>query len=677
MDAHQPLDPAPLWYIGHHLPVGNKPINGDTVQDEAIKGYDMITAYITNDDFRTRVDQLMAEAVANGISHSFVDSLVATEVNIHPGDHMSQVICSTSSCIELDSNDPLVAHVSKQVLNHELAYAAFCGANNVLIGGPKSSRDISQYAQAINTALLNTSYMQLLIELPMFEEERSEKDDGAPDLFSTWDIWNTIRTTCKYNSRLGIALRLPAKYPNNHVVNRWFAEPLRVILISSSIFCSNAKGYPVLSKFHQNVLSRYMRLRPTAYLLLSDTHAAPPTSGPASAQKLHYELHNFLVYIRHLQKTQPAATVAERFGSGYQDYLQAPLQPLSDNLESITYEVFEKDPVKYNQYEKAIELALRERNAEENTVVAVVGAGRGPLVSRALRAAQSSGRKITLYAVEKNPNAYVHLLRHNEDTWGRQVTVVKSDMRSWKPPVLVDILISELLGSFGDNELSPECLDGVQRVLNPSGGISIPASYTAHFTPIMAPKIYADISSRKGEPDAPETPYVVMLQAIEILAQDEYIHNAWEFSHPAPQKVLSDAAALGGGLVGLGDGGNDHNLRRCKTTFKVPRRGVVHGLAGYFESVLFGDVELSTRPDAIDLKSKDMTSWFPIFFPLKAPIYVPDNSELDISISRETSERKVWYEWMVEAFISGPASGKRQRIGVSDLHSSKKNGCMM
>jgi type II protein arginine methyltransferase len=28
-----------------------------------------------------------------------------------------------------------------------------------------------------------------------------------------------------------------------------------------------------------------------------------------------------------------------------------------------------------------------------------------------------------------------------------------------------DIIISELLGSFGDNELSPECLDGAMRFL--------------------------------------------------------------------------------------------------------------------------------------------------------------------------------------------------------------------
>ena len=46
-----------------------------------------------------------------------------------------------------------------------------------------------------------------------------------------------------------------------------------------------------------------------------------------------------------------------------------------------------------------------------------------------------------------------------------QVTVVSSDMREWNAPEKADILVSELLGSFGDNELSPECLDGAQKFL--------------------------------------------------------------------------------------------------------------------------------------------------------------------------------------------------------------------
>jgi len=108
----------------------------------------------------------------------------------------------------------------------------------------------------------------------------------------------------------------------------------------------------------------------------------------------------------------------------------------------------------------------------------VVGAGRGPLVDRALKAAQTAGRQIEMSAVEKNPHAFigwvpspsvmliVRLQRRNQAEWQGQVSLFNDDMRSWQPPKLVDILISELLGSFGDNELSPECLDGAQRVLN-------------------------------------------------------------------------------------------------------------------------------------------------------------------------------------------------------------------
>lgn len=45
------------------------------------------------------------------------------------------------------------------------------------------------------------------------------------------------------------------------------------------------------------------------------------------------------------------------------------------------------------------------------------------------------------------------------------MTIIQHDMRTWKAPEFADILVSELLGSFGDNELSPECLDGAQKFL--------------------------------------------------------------------------------------------------------------------------------------------------------------------------------------------------------------------
>lgn len=65
-------------------------------------------------------------------------------------------------------------------------------------------------------------------------------------------------------------------------------------------------------------------------------------------------------------------------------------------------------------------------------------------------------------------------------------------MRHWEAPQQADILVSELLGSFGDNELSPECLDGAQKFLR-EGGISIPQSYTSFLQPITTAKLWNDV----------------------------------------------------------------------------------------------------------------------------------------------------------------------------------------
>ena len=422
---------------------------------------------------------------------------------------------------------------------------------------------------------------------------------------------------------------------------------------------STADGFPSPSAVAD--ASRSVSPTPTpteaAELYSKDSQKPRPKTKDSAAH---------LIYIRYLQRNQPMRTAIEKFGSGYQDYLQAPLQPLTDNLESVTYEVFEKDPVKYDWYERAIAQALSGWSEQRKptssptgaVVIAVAGSGRGPLVTRALKASELTGVAIEVWAVEKNPNAYVLLQRHNEEDWGGVVNVVKSDMRAWKGPLRstvmlsgqavttastptassygkVDILVSELLGSFADNELSPECLDGVQHVLAPQHGISIPCSYSAHLTPILAPRLHADISHRAiTDATATETPYVVMLHAIDYLASSvpghPKIQEAWEFIHPLPSNTLAIAEARrgggvsggGGGSMSGGDGANEHNTRSARLKFVCKDRGVVNGLAGYFEAVLYdggeaGKVELSTRPDTIDIKSKDMISWFPIFFSLK------------------------------------------------------------
>lgn len=507
---------------------------------------------------------------------------------------------------------------------------------------------------------------------------------------------------------------MPKQLPSVFVQSRWHSEPVHLLTIDESSFLKNQKGYPVLSKAHQSLIAKLMRLRTAPWILLCNVGSIPgienaddpeadqsllstseyPSLSQVTGSKKHHDPTPHLSYVRNLQQRQPPRTPIERFGVGYQDYLQAPLQPLTVNLESITYEVFEKDPIKYEWYERAIAKALTDwanqkkptSHPDGKVILAVVGAGRGPLVTRALKASAETGVEIDLWAVEKNQNAFVLLQRHNETIWDYKVTLVQSDMRSWKGPRVrrkpiqetdgqvgeslgiednllhappgrdsdfsdpkafdfshthVDIVVSELLGSFADNELSPECLDGVNDLIHPVHGISIPASYSAHFTPISAPKLHSDIINQTiSNPAAPETPYVVMLHAIDFLSSTDtsantdgnnqntanrssngtvptsatefpspFVQTAWSFSHPnrnIPAQSPSQSTIS-----------NSHNVRQTRLAFPTQNRGVCHGLAGYFETVLYGDVELSTNPVTMEAKSAGMISWFPIYFPLK------------------------------------------------------------
>ncbi|CAH2020197.1 unnamed protein product [Acanthoscelides obtectus] len=176
------------------------------------------------------------------------------------------------------------------------------------------------------------------------------------------------------------------------------------------------------------------------------------------------------LYVRYLQflgKKLYVHDVMNEFVHGFEDFLQNPLQPLTEHLETNIYETFEKDQVKYDTYQnamyKAIAYCSGGESGDEPPVVMVVGAGRGPLVQAVVNVAYTLNKKVKIYAVEKNPFAINTLLDRVKNEWNNQVTLVSEDMRIYEPPEKADILVSELLGSFGDNELSPECLDGAQR----------------------------------------------------------------------------------------------------------------------------------------------------------------------------------------------------------------------
>lgn len=370
-----------------------------------------------------------------------------------------------------------------------------------------------------------------------------------------------------------MALVVSSDIPSDEEIFRWIGEPVEMLVIPNSVFISNQNNYPVLSKGHQRMIT----------LFLQNTKcniAVKPTSQSDNRIKLYAE------YLRHITKLSYENDPM----LGYDDYLEIPLQPLYDNLDTFTYEIFERDPVKYILYQNAIQAAIIDKVAQadinEVTIrLLIVGAGRGPLVRAALNASYNSGIKMKIYVVEKNPNAIVTLHALIDELWpDKDITLISTDMRTMVLDEKVDIIVSELLGSFGDNELSPECLDGAQKHLK-EDGISIPCRSISYVNPTMSSKIYNGIRVMSNNINADcqdamfltptEVNYVIYLKNVYQIDQPKQL---FEFGHPHKDVIVD-------------------NTRMKTLKFEAKLDCVLHGFSAFFSAQLYKDIEISILPE--------------------------------------------------------------------------------
>lgn len=196
----------------------------------------MLTSPITNIHFHSRVLSLLSsynQAVSGSSLQQaqplpLIPALENVDTPLTPSDTISQLLTFTSSWIDLGSPDPVIAYLSRQVFNLEIAYAAFCGVVTVVVPGPRllhGATGISQYARAIKEALTTGAYIQLHIMMPMDDTRAATEEEDLGDLarfarpeyadevsgggrtsdpFKAWDAWNTIRSICRYHNRLSV-----------------------------------------------------------------------------------------------------------------------------------------------------------------------------------------------------------------------------------------------------------------------------------------------------------------------------------------------------------------------------------------------------------------------------------------------------------------------------------------
>ncbi|KAL1457835.1 hypothetical protein WDU94_008026 [Cyamophila willieti] len=527
------------------------------------------------------------------------------------------IVCNIQCNLKsFESSNAEVRDHAKDILNQELDYITYLGIPFTVI-----SIDQPEFCNFARTLLAhsekNSSY-NVWIKVPIRPIDTSMYRQGEEESKEdTWDWWNKFRSITSYYSKFELALEVNGDICDEDELDRWLGEPLRSVFLSTHVFQTNRSGFPVLNTALANFLKKVLEKNLQVVIVGVNRHEG----------YLRY-----VQYMQYLKKHSHSDDPLTMAALDFEDYLQFPLQPLANNLTSFTYEVFEKDPIKYLRYQEAVRDALLDRVSPEQadsvvTILMVVGAGRGPLVTASLNAAKEANRKVRVYAVEKNMSAVVGLMYKRDEQWAQSdVTIISEDMRTWDAPEKADIMVSELLGSFGDNELSPECLYAAQKYLK-EGGISIPYNYTSYIAPIMSHKLYSQVkASMIKEYQHPlfrfEQPYVVYQRNKYNIAPPQ---PCFKFEHPCEDQ-------------------DPDNSRYTKATFHVANDSVLHGVAGYFDTYLYKDIMLSIHPDTM---SHGLISWFPVLFPIHEPIQLKANDKVEIHFWRLCDHDKVWYEWLV------------------------------
>ncbi|CAJ2674889.1 unnamed protein product [Trifolium pratense] len=544
----------------------------------------------------------------------------------------THVVGQISEWIDLDSPDEKLRKNSETAFKQELAWASYLSLRACILPTPKGDT-WTNYARCANQFLQeHLKEMQLWLRIPLGKPDDDSKTLQTQDDY--WKIWNSFRLLSDHNSKLLVTLDNLNTMPSDNSLNHWYGEPVAAFIIHTDSFLTRDGDNPKhLSEGIQKLITYF--LNHYTQIIISENQLNCSKDEESHLETNSAEdsrIHRLLPYIDHVrsiyQQMDPLSE-QERSQVAFRDVLHPILQPFKEISQSMVYSEQEKDEKKYMEYKRAICQALLDRVPDEEasvitTVLVVVGAGRGALVRTSLQAANETGRKLKVYAVDRNLNALASLYKQRESMgWNDIVTVIQTDARHWNAPEKADILVGELLGCFGDNELAPEILDGTRRILK-KDGISIPSSYTSFLQPVKSSKLYSAVKA-KEQILTFETAFVTKMHNVARLAPCQPLFT---FTHP--KRSIKES-----------------NRRYRKLQFvmpDVPESTMVHGFAGYFDATLYKDVHLGTEPSKA---TPDVFSWDEMYFPLREPICVHRGSTLEVHFWRCCDSTKVWYEWGV------------------------------
>lgn len=162
--------------------------------------------------------------------------------------------------IDVDSEIEEYRNSSKALLNQELSFANHLGLPAIMLTLHRKHNPM--LAHFLYNRFVLGCNAQYWITLPLVHPSKYSPLCNNDEVEDIWEWWNDLRTLCHFDKHLCLALELPEtrNLPPMSQVERWLGEPVKALIIRTSLFLTNQHKKPVLARAHQEVIQKFMTI---------------------------------------------------------------------------------------------------------------------------------------------------------------------------------------------------------------------------------------------------------------------------------------------------------------------------------------------------------------------------------------------------------------------------------
>lgn len=296
------------------------------------------------------------------------------------------------------------------------------------------------------------------------------------------------------------------------------------------------------------------------------------------------------------------------------------------------------DIVRITSYRKAIFEIVKKGN-----VVVDIGTGTGIL---ALFACQAGASKV--YAIETSDIIEV-AKQARVNGLEKRITFIKSFSEMAELPEKVDVIISEIIGTFAIEENILQVISDARKRFLKENGTIIPSSIKMTIVPVESSSLYKEIEFWSKDT------YGVDFSSIhKMAANNRYIKSldpGYFLSKPLPINNIDFYTV------------ESKDLYTNNTiSFTIKRAGILHGLGGWFEAKLSKNITLSTTPP------NPTTSWKNVFFPIEKPVDVESGDSVVVRMAVSPISIDFVWNWNVD--VLDKEGNKKAQFSHSTLQGS-------